>query len=115
MNGLEMLRRVRREYPQLRVVMFSTLNERGAAITLEALILGANDYVAKASHEGSLDRSLSHLREEISRRSSSSAVCPGTAWRQPSSHIHPRRRQRWLADSVLPLGEIVPEILRITG
>jgi two-component system chemotaxis response regulator CheB len=65
MNGLEMLRRVRREYPQLRVVMFSTLNERGAAITLEALILGANDYVAKASHEGSLDRSLSYLREEM--------------------------------------------------
>ena len=41
MNGLEMLRQVRRKYPQLRVVMFSTLNERGAAITLEALILGA--------------------------------------------------------------------------
>ena len=65
MNGLEMLRRVRREYPQLRVIMFSTLTERGAAITLEALTLGADDYVAKASNEGSLDRSLVRLREEM--------------------------------------------------
>src|SRR5450631_996114 len=65
MNGLEMLRRVRREYPQLRVIMFSTLTERGAAITLEALTLGADDYVAKASNNGSLDRSLARLREEM--------------------------------------------------
>jgi two-component system chemotaxis response regulator CheB len=65
MNGLEMLRRVRLEYPQLRVIMFSTLTERGAAITLEALTLGADDYVAKASNEGSLDRSLVRLREEM--------------------------------------------------
>jgi two-component system chemotaxis response regulator CheB len=65
MNGLEMLRRVRREYPQLRVIMFSTLTERGAAITLEALTLGADDYVTKAANEGSLDRSLGRLREEM--------------------------------------------------
>jgi two-component system chemotaxis response regulator CheB len=65
MNGLEMLRRVRREYPQLRVIMFSTLTERGAAITLEALSLGADDYVAKASDEGSIDGSLARLREEM--------------------------------------------------
>jgi two-component system chemotaxis response regulator CheB len=65
MDGLEMLRRVRREYPQLRVIMFSTLTERGAAVTLEALTLGADDYVAKASNEGSLDRSMRRLREEL--------------------------------------------------
>ena len=65
MDGLEMLRRVRREHPQLRVIMFSTLTERGAAITLQALTLGADDYVAKASNEGSLDRSLVRLREEL--------------------------------------------------
>jgi two-component system chemotaxis response regulator CheB len=64
-NGLETLRRVRREYPHLRVIMFSTLTERGTAITLEALTLGADDYVAKASNEGSLDRSMERLREEL--------------------------------------------------
>ncbi len=56
MDGLETLRRIRREYSHLRVIMFSTLTERGAAITLEALTLGADDYVTKASNEGSLDR-----------------------------------------------------------
>jgi two-component system chemotaxis response regulator CheB len=65
MNGLEMLRRVRQEYPRLRVIMFSTLTERGAAITLQALTLGADDYVAKVSNEGSLDRSNARLREEL--------------------------------------------------
>jgi len=65
MNGLEMLRSIRGQYPQLRVIMFSTLSARGAAITLEALTLGADDYVAKVSNEGSLDRSMSRLREEM--------------------------------------------------
>ena len=62
MDRLRTLRRVRREYPQLRVIMFSTLTERGAAVTLEALTLGAYDYVAKTSNEkGSLDRSMTRL------------------------------------------------------
>jgi two-component system chemotaxis response regulator CheB len=65
MDGLEMLRRIRREFPQLRVIMFSTLTERGAAKTLEALTLGADDYVAKVSNEGSLDHSMARLREEM--------------------------------------------------
>jgi len=65
MDGLETLRIVRREYPQLRVIMFSTLTERGAEVTLEALTLGADDYVTKASNEGSLDRSMARLREEL--------------------------------------------------
>jgi len=65
MDGLEMLRRVRREYPRLRIIMFSTLTERGGAKTLEALTLGADDYVAKVSNEGSLDGSMIRLREEM--------------------------------------------------
>lgn len=65
MDGLETLRHVRRDYPQLRVIMFSTLTERGAAITLEALTLGASDYVTKASNAGSLDDSMARLREEL--------------------------------------------------
>jgi two-component system, chemotaxis family, protein-glutamate methylesterase/glutaminase len=65
MDGLETLRRVRRDYPEVRTIMFSTLTERGAAITLEALSLGAADYVAKASNEGSLDRSMARLRDEL--------------------------------------------------
>jgi two-component system chemotaxis response regulator CheB len=65
MDGLEMLRRVRRDYPQLRVIIFSALTERGAAVTLEALTLGADDYVPKPSHPGSFDQSMTLLREEL--------------------------------------------------
>lgn len=65
MDGLETLRQIRRHYPDLRVVMFSTLTERGGLHTLEALSLGADDYVTKASNEGSLDRSLARLRDEL--------------------------------------------------
>jgi two-component system chemotaxis response regulator CheB len=65
MDGLEMLRRVRREYPKVRIIMFSTLTEKGGAKTLEALTLGADDYVAKVSNEGSLDRSMIRLRDEM--------------------------------------------------
>lgn len=39
MDGLEVLRRVRHEYPQLWVIMFSTFTEREASVTLEALTL----------------------------------------------------------------------------
>jgi two-component system chemotaxis response regulator CheB len=65
MDGLEMLRHVRRDFPRMRVIMFSTLTERGAAKTLEALTLGADDYVTKVSNERSLDRSMASLREEM--------------------------------------------------
>jgi two-component system chemotaxis response regulator CheB len=65
MDGLEMLRHIRREYSQTRVIMFSTVTVRGAATTLEALSLGADDYVAKTSHERSLDRSMVRLRHEL--------------------------------------------------
>jgi len=34
MDGLQLLRQVRKEYPRLRIIMFSTLTERGAAVTL---------------------------------------------------------------------------------
>lgn len=65
MDGLETLRRMRRQYPELRVIMFSTLTERGAASTFEALALGADDYVTKAANVGSLDRSIARLRDDL--------------------------------------------------
>jgi two-component system chemotaxis response regulator CheB len=65
MDGLEALKQIRQRHPQLRTVMFSTLTTRGASATFEALALGADDYVTKASNGGSLDRSLAVLRGEL--------------------------------------------------
>lgn len=52
MNGLEALAQMRKLYPRMPVIMFSTLTERGAAATLDALSLGASDYAAKPSSDG---------------------------------------------------------------
>src|ERR1700743_1577326 len=46
MNGLEFLRHIMRLRP-MPVVMVSTLTERGAEVTLDALALGAVDYFPK--------------------------------------------------------------------
>jgi two-component system chemotaxis response regulator CheB len=65
MDGLETLREVRRLYPRLPVVMFSTLTERGAATTLDALELGADDYVAKPANVGSVTQSMDAIRSQL--------------------------------------------------
>ncbi len=126
MDGLEMLRRVRRDYPQLRVIMFSTLTERGAAITLQALTLGADDYVAKVSNEGSLDRSLARLREDLVPKIKQFFHAPGqtrATTRQEPAHV-PAAPPIWRATKVRPkvvvigvstggptaLGAILPEL-----
>lgn len=46
MNGLEFLRRLMPQYP-LPVIMVSALTEKGKQLTLDALALGAVDFVAK--------------------------------------------------------------------
>src|ERR1700693_4568203 len=47
LDGLQTLVEIRKLYLTLPVIMFSTLTERGASATLEALSLGASDYAAK--------------------------------------------------------------------
>jgi two-component system, chemotaxis family, protein-glutamate methylesterase/glutaminase len=47
LDGISALREIRRLEPRLPVIMFSSLTERGAKATLDALLAGANDYAAK--------------------------------------------------------------------
>lgn len=65
LDGLETLRALRKSYPRLPVIMFSTLTERGAAATLDALALGANDYVTKPSNVGSATLAQQRIRDEL--------------------------------------------------
>ena len=64
-SGLETLVEIRRSYPKLPVIMFSSLTERGANTTLEALSLGASDYVAKPSSSGSVEETRARIRAEL--------------------------------------------------
>ena len=65
MDGLETLAVLRKQYPKLPVIMFSTLAQRGAAATLEALSLGANDYVTKPANVGSAVEARNVLAAEM--------------------------------------------------
>ncbi len=53
LDGIATLREIKRIAPALRVIMCSSLTERGAGITLDALLLGADDYVTK-QHSGEM-------------------------------------------------------------
>lgn len=65
MNGLETLAEIRKLYPDLPVIMFSTLTGPGSQITVDALALGATDYLAKPSNTGSIDATIKAIREEL--------------------------------------------------
>ncbi|MDZ8049960.1 MAG: chemotaxis response regulator protein-glutamate methylesterase [Aulosira sp. ZfuVER01] len=65
MNGLETLTAIRKIYPHLPVIMFSTSTHTGATATLEALSLGASDYATKPSNLGNVEASNQHIREEL--------------------------------------------------
>jgi two-component system, chemotaxis family, protein-glutamate methylesterase/glutaminase len=50
MDGLETVRELRKLDVRIPILMFSTLTEHGASATLEALALGATDYLTKPSN-----------------------------------------------------------------
>jgi len=65
LSGFETLKEIRKSHPRLPVIMFSSLTERGAAATLDALALGASDYVAKPGNTGRRDVTLQRIRDEL--------------------------------------------------
>lgn len=65
MDGLGTLAAIRKQYPRLPVIMFSTTTQRGAVNTIEALTLGANDYVTKPANVGSVAEAINCLREQL--------------------------------------------------
>lgn len=64
LDGLATLAELRKRDRRLPVVMFSTLTSRGASATVDALTLGASDYVQKPSAT-SKEESLAVLRAEL--------------------------------------------------
>jgi two-component system chemotaxis response regulator CheB len=83
MGGIETLRELRKLYPRLPVIMFSVLTERGCADTLEALSLGASDYVAKPATSGGREAAQQRIREDLIPRIK--ALCRINAAAAPAS------------------------------
>jgi len=65
MNGIQTLTEIRRLHPRSHVIMLSTLTESGAAVTLEALSLGASDYMTKPTNTASLADAMEQVRREL--------------------------------------------------
>lgn len=65
LSGLDLLVEIRRRDPKLPVIMFSSLTQRAAATTLEALARGATDYVTKPANTGSREASIEHVRSQL--------------------------------------------------
>jgi two-component system chemotaxis response regulator CheB len=65
MDGLQSLVEIRRRWPRLPVIMYSTLTHRGAKATLDALELGANEYVTKPGQVASPAEARDRVRADL--------------------------------------------------
>ena len=65
LDGLGALSEIRDRHPRLPVIMFSTLTERGATATLDALSRGASDYVTKPSNTGQIADGIAAIRDQL--------------------------------------------------
>ncbi len=65
LNGIETLKQIRALYPKLPVIMFSALTALASSATLDALALGANDYVTKPTQNDSPEKAIQQLRSDL--------------------------------------------------
>jgi two-component system chemotaxis response regulator CheB len=84
MNGIEAVRAIRNRAggqacSRVPIIMFSTLTERGASATLDALSSGANDYVTKPANVGSVAQSMESVREQLIPKIKALTGCPQTS------------------------------------
>lgn len=65
MNGLDVLSGIRQRDRRVPVIMCSTLTERGARVTLDALTRGATDYVTKPAAQKGIREGVETLSREL--------------------------------------------------
>jgi two-component system chemotaxis response regulator CheB len=65
MNGLEVLVELRSRHAKAKIIMCSTLTQRGAGITLEALAQGATDYITKPTAQNGAANGVATLTRDL--------------------------------------------------
>lgn len=88
MDGVAAVKELRRTDRRTPVIMFSTLTERGASATLDALAAGANDYVTKPASTGSAIAAMERVRSELLPRIKA-LVGTGQPARRPLGRVTP--------------------------
>jgi two-component system chemotaxis response regulator CheB len=65
LDGMETLGRIKSDFPGVDTIMVSNLTQRGARVTVDALFMGAADYVTKATRTSSPEAARNHLRDQL--------------------------------------------------
>jgi two-component system chemotaxis response regulator CheB len=97
MHGLDVLERLRLEEPGLPVIMCSSYTERGARSTLDALAMGAADYVMKPSQQSDSATAMETLASQLLPKI---AVLGGAAFKMLSD-MRVKTTQHAIAESKL--------------
>ena len=99
LDGLATLKALRQTHQSIPVIMFSTVTARGAEATLDALALGASDYVTKPASVGHIDEAMDRIRGELIPRIK--ALCgrvgPWVAGRVPAVNVKERTAEPRIA------------------
>ncbi|MCK5706882.1 MAG: response regulator [Candidatus Aureabacteria bacterium] len=65
MNGIETLKKIREIDTEIQVLMLSSLTEFGGQSTMNALTLGASDFMPKSFIEGNMESNVQLIRKEL--------------------------------------------------
>jgi two-component system chemotaxis response regulator CheB len=115
MDGLATLRELRARHHTMPVIMCSSLTQRGARVTIEALASGASDYVAKPSGQAGRESAIQALAQELiprihaltghlQARPVAAAPLPRTLLPAPPTPMPPPALQMPAKPSVLAIG-----------
>lgn len=107
LDGLQTLSRLRQIDDRLPVIMFSSMTTRGATATLDALTLGASDYVTKPSQLGDVEAVTQYLQDTLIPKIK--ALCQTTAPppRPQSNQVKSQKSTLNPSGTLRPMAEIV--------
>ncbi|MEH3076602.1 MAG: response regulator, partial [Quadrisphaera sp.] len=101
MDGISAVKEIRKTDRRLPIIMFSTLTDRGASATLEALSAGASDYVTKPANVGSVQASMAQVREQLLPKL---LALTGRSTGPAAPRAGPPRRRCWRPPAHAPRG-----------
>ena len=113
MSGLDVVHALHVSHPRLPIIMFSSLTERGAKVTVDALLAGASDYVLKPTRMDGPEVALRAVNAELVPKirvlcSRSGPSAPAKSQQQaparPPAQATPRRSGPAPAPDVIVIG-----------
>jgi len=90
MDGLAALRKLRERGHKTPVIMCSSLTQRGAKVTIEALSCGASDYVAKPAGQAGREAATQALSQDLIPKIHALTGHLQQPWQQPGAPAAPR-------------------------